>query len=86
MANLHCFPVSCSPHSGAGGAGQLGWENLEDHRLWPGQRVAPDHQDERSWDVRLDGPGGHQAIPLLQEQRRVEVKPPPSGGDRGKLL
>lgn len=63
-----------SPHPGAGGAGRPVWENPEDHRLRPGQRVASDHQDERGGDVRLDGPGGHQAFPLLQEQRCVEVK------------
>lgn len=54
-----------SPHSGAGGARWPEWENLEDHRLWPGQRVAPDHQDECSRDLCLDGPRGHQALPLL---------------------
>lgn len=62
-----------SPHPGAGGAGRLDRENPEDHRLWSGQRMAPDHQDECSGDVRLDGPRGHQALPLLQEQRRLEV-------------
>lgn len=77
--NLQSPLVSSSSHPGAGGAGHLGRENLEDHRLWLGQRVAPDHQDECSWDVRLDGPRGHQAVPLLQKQRRVEVKPPSHG-------
>lgn len=47
--------------------------DTEDHRLWPGERVAQDHQDEHRGHLRLDGPRGHQALPLLQEQRRVEV-------------
>lgn len=74
---LFSFLLILSPHSAAGGAGWPEWQNPEDHRLWSGQRVAPDHQDECSRDLRLDGPGGHQALPLLQEQRRVEVLPLP---------
>lgn len=63
-----------SSHPGASGEGQLKQQNLEDHRLRSGQGVASDHQDERGGDVRLDGPRGHQTVPLLQKQRRVEVR------------
>lgn len=67
------FPLLVSSHPGAVGEGQLEQENPEDHGFRPGQRVAPDHQDERGGDLRLDGARGHQTVPLLQKQRRVEV-------------
>ncbi len=47
--------------------------DVEDHRLWPSERVAQDHQDERRRHLRLDGPRGHQVLHLLQGQRRLEV-------------
>ncbi|KAJ8256393.1 hypothetical protein COCON_G00185450, partial [Conger conger] len=59
---------------GAGGQGGLMLEDAEDHGLWAGPGVAPHHQDERGGNLRLDGAGGHQAVPLLQEQRRLEFR------------
>ncbi len=72
----HSFLLPLSSHFGARGARRPERENPEDHRLRSGQGVASDHQDECGGDVRLDGPGGHQAVPLLQEQRCVEVLHP----------
>lgn len=53
---LSLFLLFFSTHSGANGAGRPERENLEDYRLWAGERVAPDHQDECSGHLRLDGP------------------------------
>lgn len=47
--------------------------DAEDHRLWPGEGVAQDYQDEHRRHLRLDGPRGHQVLHLLQGQRRLEV-------------
>lgn len=47
--------------------------DAEDHRFRAGQRMAQDHQDEHSGDLRLDGPRSHQVLNLLQGQRRLEV-------------
>lgn len=47
--------------------------DAEDHRFRAGQRMAQDHQDEHSGDLRLDGPRSDQVLNLLQGQRRLEV-------------
>lgn len=75
FVSLLSFCLLVSSHPGALGEGQPEQENPEDHGFRPGQRVASDHQDERSRDLRLDGARGHQTVPLLQKQRRVEVAP-----------
>lgn len=66
----------CLSLSSPGPADREEWDggkHSEDHGFRIGARVAEDHQDEHSGDLRLDGTGGHQILHLLQGQRRVEV-------------
>lgn len=55
-----------SPNPWEGGDGRPQQQDSEDHGLWPGSRVAPHHQDERRWHLRVDGSRSHPLVYVLQ--------------------
>lgn len=57
-----------------GGEWRLEQQGSEDHWFRPGSGMAPNHQDERSRDVCLDGPWSHSCLHVFQRQRCVEVR------------
>lgn len=48
-------------------------EDLEDHRFWPGQGVAQNHENVSCRHLLLDGSWGHKVISVLQRQWRLGV-------------
>lgn len=48
-------------------------QDVEDHGFRPGQGMAQNYQNERSWDLCLDGSRGHPLLNVLQRQRCLEV-------------
>lgn len=49
-------------------------QDSEDHWFWPGSGMAPNHQDERSRDICVDGTRSHSCLHVFQGQWRVEVR------------